>query len=312
MPPEDKRDLSIVTCNIISETKNIDVASKIKEINLARKQMGEDLFLGSAKEIDTSFKYDLCVELVLNDDEYELKLQKAVEIEKEEERLARIQREEEERLARIQREEEERLARIQREEEERLARIQREEEERQIAENMAAYSSAVNNILKNYQPEPTLDSVSMGYRSYEYDFDIRIDCKNMKGLQFHLMVTFKDNIGKLKSKLERCGYWSSHTIDMSPQYVPFATDISWTDRIADIAKYESENDPMEFIDTITLRLVNVINRFDFAHNLSDGPEKKEIMRLINPATYNLNSLNSPRIEFVDIKQDYTLYDSQKK
>ena len=290
MPPEDKRDLSIVTCNIISETKNIDVASKIKEINLARKQMGEDLFLGSAKEIDTSFKYDLCVELVLNDDEYELKLQKAVEIEKEEERLARIQREEEERLA----------------------RIQREEEERQIAENMAAYSSAVNNILKNYQPEPTLDSVSMGYRSYEYDFDIRIDCKNMKGLQFHLMVTFKDNIGKLKSKLERCGYWSSHTIDMSPQYVPFATDISWTDRIADIAKYESENDPMEFIDTITLRLVNVINRFDFAHNLSDGPEKKEIMRLINPATYNLNSLNSPRIEFVDIKQDYTLYDSQKK
>ena len=279
MPPEDKRDLSIVTCNIISETKNIDVASKIKEINLARKQMGEDLFLGSAKEIDTSFKYDLCVELVLNDDEYELKLQKAVEIEKEEERLARIQR---------------------------------EEEERQIAENMAAYSSAVNNILKNYQPEPTLDSVSMGYRSYEYDFDIRIDCKNMKGLQFHLMVTFKDNIGKLKSKLERCGYWSSHTIDMSPQYVPFATDISWTDRIADIAKYESENDPMEFIDTITLRLVNVINRFDFAHNLSDGPEKKEIMRLINPATYNLNSLNSPRIEFVDIKQDYTLYDSQKK
>ena len=279
MPPEDKRDLSIVTCNIISETKNIDVASKIKEINLARKQMGEDLFLGSAKEIDTSFKYDLCVELVLNDDEYELKLQKAVEIEKEEERLARIQR---------------------------------EEEERQIAENMAAYSSAVNNILKNYQPEPTLDSVSMGYRSYEYDFDIRIDCKNMKGLQFHLMVTFKDNIGKLKSKLERCGYRSSHTIDMSPQYVPFAPDISWTDRIADIAKYESENDPMEFIDTITLRLVDVFSRFDFTHDLSDGPEKKEIMRLTNPATYNLTSLNKPRIEFVDIKQDYTLYDSQKK
>ena len=35
------------------------------------------------------------------------------------------------------------------------------------------------------------------------------------------------------------------------------------------------------------------------------------MRLTNPATYNLNSLNTPRIEFVDIKQDYTLYDSQK-
>ena len=177
---------------------------------------------------------------------------------------------------------------------------------------MAAYSSAVNNILKNYQPEPTLDSVSMGYSSYDYDFDIRIDCKNMKGLQFHLMVTFKDNIGKLKSKLERCGYRSSHTIDMSPQYVPFAPDISWTDRIADIAKYESENDPMEFIDTITLRLVDVFSRFDFTHDLSDGPEKKEIMRLTNPATYNLTSLNKPRIEFVDIKQDYTLYDSQKK
>ena len=173
MSPEEKQDLSVVTCNIISETEKFDVATKIKEINLAREKMGEDLFLGSGNEINNSFKYDLCVELVINDDEYELKLQNAIEKEKEEERLARIQREEE----RIRKAEEERLARIQREEEERLARIQREEEEKKKSIAFDEYMKALHQkpfmkdfpiIIVDFRRDGYLEVLS-GYTSYGLD-----------------------------------------------------------------------------------------------------------------------------------------------
>ena len=55
----------------------MDAAFRIKEINSAREKIGEDRFLGTDREIRESLEYNLCKELVLNDQEYETKLDNA-------------------------------------------------------------------------------------------------------------------------------------------------------------------------------------------------------------------------------------------
>ena len=54
----------------MGESRNMDGVVRIKEINTAREQIGEDRFLGSDDDIKNSVKYGLCNELVLNDPQY--------------------------------------------------------------------------------------------------------------------------------------------------------------------------------------------------------------------------------------------------
>ena len=110
-----KEEIAIITCNIMGESRNMDGAVRIKEINAAREKLGEDAFLGSDDAIKQSFEYGLCRELVLNDHDYIDKLTAALEIE-----LARLKAEEEEREKR------EESARIAREKREETARIESE------------------------------------------------------------------------------------------------------------------------------------------------------------------------------------------
>ena len=100
----------------MSESRNMDGAMRIREVNTARERIGEDAFLESDTSILESFAYGLCEELVLNDAEYDAKLSAAIR--KEAELTAR--REELERIARQEREEAYRIAREAREEAERI------------------------------------------------------------------------------------------------------------------------------------------------------------------------------------------------
>jgi len=70
MSESERRDLADATCWIVSNTKQGDAASRIREINSARNQLGEDVFLGDDLDILQSFHFDLCPELVLNDENY--------------------------------------------------------------------------------------------------------------------------------------------------------------------------------------------------------------------------------------------------
>ena len=67
---KEKEEIAIITCNIMGESRNMDGVVRIKEINAAREQIGEDRFLGSDDDIKNSVKYGLCNELVLNDPQY--------------------------------------------------------------------------------------------------------------------------------------------------------------------------------------------------------------------------------------------------
>jgi hypothetical protein len=135
---KEKEEIAIITCNIMGESRNMDGAVRIKEINAAREKMGEDSFLGSDDAIKQSFKYGLCRELVLNDHDYIDKLTAALEIE-----LARLKAEEEEREKR---EESARIAREKREESARIAREKREETAR-IESELALAAGAKNKEL---------------------------------------------------------------------------------------------------------------------------------------------------------------------
>ena len=105
MSEKDKTEISQITCNVIEATRNMDAAQRIKEVNSAREQMGEERFLGTDDEIKESVGFGLCVNLVRNDENY----QSLLETKKEEaeikaaESLLELQRlaEETQRLAAI-------------------------------------------------------------------------------------------------------------------------------------------------------------------------------------------------------------------
>ena len=78
---KEKEDTAIITCNILSETK--DGSVRIKEMNSAREKIQADRYLSTDKEIKESLEYGLCKELVLNDPSYITKLEEAKKEEQE-------------------------------------------------------------------------------------------------------------------------------------------------------------------------------------------------------------------------------------
>ena len=80
--PEQKAEIAIISCNILEVSLDTDASQRIKEINRAREELNEEPFLGKDDEITEAIKYNLCKELVLNDQLYEESLKTAKEQEK--------------------------------------------------------------------------------------------------------------------------------------------------------------------------------------------------------------------------------------
>ena len=70
----EKTDVALVTCSIMGESRGMDGAVRVKEINNAREKLGEDVFVEGDKSIGEAFEHGLCQELVLNDKDYSSKL----------------------------------------------------------------------------------------------------------------------------------------------------------------------------------------------------------------------------------------------
>lgn len=106
---QEKEEIAIIACNIMGESRNMDSAMRIREVNSAREEIGEKRFLGTDDAIKEAFEYDLCKELVLNDSKYNLKLIDAIEAEFKEVAALEKKLEEIEKEAEMQRIEEERI-----------------------------------------------------------------------------------------------------------------------------------------------------------------------------------------------------------
>lgn len=141
---QEKKEIAIIACNIMGESRAMDASMRIREINSARDEAGEVAFLEPDEVILEAFQYNLCEELVLNDPEYTSKLNELKRFEL----VSAEEREEAEKIARVEREEAERtrqraeiIAREEREEAERMRQraeiIAREEPEERIAREEA-------------------------------------------------------------------------------------------------------------------------------------------------------------------------------
>jgi hypothetical protein len=66
MSKQEKNEIATITCNVMAESRNMDAAFRIKELNSARELLGEDRYLEGDNVIKEAFQFDLCKELVLN------------------------------------------------------------------------------------------------------------------------------------------------------------------------------------------------------------------------------------------------------
>ena len=59
--------IAAVTCSIMGETRNMDAAVRVREMNDAREKIGGEPFLRGDDAIQEAFEWGLCQELVLNE-----------------------------------------------------------------------------------------------------------------------------------------------------------------------------------------------------------------------------------------------------
>ena len=88
MSDEEKANVAAVTCSVMSETRNMDAAVRVREINAAREKISEAPYLDGDEGIKQSFEFGLCEELVLNDPLYDEILEELQRIAAEEKRIA--------------------------------------------------------------------------------------------------------------------------------------------------------------------------------------------------------------------------------
>ena len=173
----------------MAESRNMDAAMRIKEINTAREKIKAEPYLLGDKEIKESFEYGLCINLVLNDPEYQNILFELKELEI----IANEKAKEEARIAREKREEEARIAQEKAEEE---MEIKKEEARRKYANNIIKKRDLDNFelIIKK------ILLVRYRYNNEDY-FNLRVtldkeSCLNIAGLELKIefLTIHKDTI----------------------------------------------------------------------------------------------------------------------
>ena len=177
--------IAAITCSIMSETRNMDAAVRVREMNEAREKIGGEPFLDGDDAIKEAFEYELCHELVL-DESYDKTLRFRKDAIREIKRAAAEKKAKEQRIAAERRAEEQRIAAEKRAEEQRIAAEKKAEEQRIAAEKQRTADS-----------KPTVKEVfySNGKLRSRTNYKAKIDGGSMHGLR----ETYYKN-GQLESK----------------------------------------------------------------------------------------------------------------
>lgn len=176
---QEKEEIAIITCNIMGESRNMDASMRIKEINKARENIKAKRFLEGDAKIKESFEYGLCVNLVLDDPEYDnkiLSIKEEIRVLEEQKRIAREKKAEEARIAREKEEETERLLKI---------------------ENTKKFNLGIKKFLEKYTLDfrlETIDFTEWNYYAKAWQgISFRIRVENACGLSSKLKITFLNN-----------------------------------------------------------------------------------------------------------------------
>ena len=272
----------------MAESRNMDAAMRIKEINSARERLGEELYLGTDSGIVESFKYGLCKELVLNDPEYNAKLitiMEAVEEQaRKDEESARIAREKAAERARIAREKAAEEARIAREKAAEEARIAAEKKAKEDKKNIATWSNNINSVLKEYPLDITLTNIE-----FEIDYSdnekikFTYSCKNLKGLTHDVILKFKNNLGELRMEGDSIGSCSRYDKDITNDQ--FRSDV-FPEGVADLF-YMDKPATKEVLESVHIELTGDYYWGNYKDHFDDARVRREIEKKIDRETYNV-------------------------
>ena len=198
--------IAAVTCSIMGETRNMDGAIRVREMNDAREKIGGESFLRGDDAIKESFEYGLCQRLVLNEN-YDETLQYLKDAERERERIAA----EEQRIAAEKRAEKVRIAAEKRAEQKRIAA-----EKQRIADSKPTvkeefYSSGKLAVRASYQPKSDGGKLHGPYETF-YESGQLLAKSNLKDGELDGLYEAYTQNGQLNYKV--C-YKNSEKTDMS-------------------------------------------------------------------------------------------------
>lgn len=202
--------IAAVTCSIMGETKNIDGAIRVREINDAREKIGGEPFLSGDDAIKEAFGYGLCEELVLNENYDEIikplrdATQERERIAAEKQLIAEEKRAEENRIAVEKRAEENRIAEEKRVEENRIAVEKRAEENRITEEKRVEENRIAVEKQRMADSKPTVKETfhSNGKLRHRVNYQSKTDGGKKDGLdelyldngQLFIKQNYKDGV----------------------------------------------------------------------------------------------------------------------
>ena len=292
-----RNDIATITCNVMAESRNMDAAIRIKEINLTRESLGEDLYLGTDEGIKESFKYGLCKELVLNDPDYNSKLLSNMKIiaEKLEQDLER-----------------KRVAEAKKREKERIAA---EKKAIEVKKNIPIWSENFKKVLNDYPIEATLTKAEFKFGKNSFGGEIETikyfhTCKNLKGLGFDIVFVFKNNLGEMRIK-----EGNRHTRSNSNGSCPASYETwelkndpllyhTFPEQVVDLF-YDEELPTIEVFESVYIELTGAIVWNIYKHKFKDPREQKETEKLLKRETYDIpfGTKLDPKI----VKTKYQIY-----
>lgn len=249
-PSEKERmEIATITCNIISESRNMDGAMRIKEVNTAREKLGEDPFLGKDDVIKDAVKFGLCELLVLNSPDFEVKLQSN------QRRLDSIKNAENEAF----------FAKLEAERKKRdsIAKVNAEKSrqrslaaKREIAKDQAKWRLKVGELLSDV-PNSVKGNLKWDASSLKVDGP----CNYFKGLSRLVTVYFKNGLGKVESTIVTGSCYSdlaTFNYDLSPAQ--------------EKALKDNQSNLKNAIERITLSVIGVYDVKGFSINDSFSEE----------------------------------------
>jgi hypothetical protein len=236
MSKQDKDEIATITCNIISESKNIDAVFRIQEVNKAREILGEERFLGKDTIIKEAFFYDLCKELVLNDPKFDSLLES-----KKEAYLIELKRVQDSILAEKQKDLDFLTKVYEEAVSKRELRVERYRKERSASQE--EWRNNLIEYLSNYQPSP----ITVSYSNINKSLYLGFKCsEKIQGMKSRFVIRFNNGLKELVSDDSYC-YSKGVLIDKKKLSKEHFNAI-----------IEAKDDPKSIIKSISLELLTVV------------------------------------------------------
>ena len=195
MSDEERLEIATITCNVMAESRNMDAAFRIKELNSARELLGENRYLEGDDVIKEAFQFDLCTELVLNDPKFDSILES-----KKETYLVELKRVQDSILAEKQKELDSLTKAYEEAVGKRKQRVEQYRKER--SDSQREWRNNLMEYLASYEPSP-ITAISYSQKTKSLNLDLRCSDK-IKGMKSRVRIRFNNGLKEIVSDEGYC------------------------------------------------------------------------------------------------------------